>query len=74
MGLKGYKCSSGENKQEKIVILRIPLDDKETFEMVQSGETTAVFQLESKGMQDLIRRLQPDKFDDLIALVALFRP
>ena len=42
--------------------------------LVQSGETTAVFQLESKGMQDLIRRLQPDKFDDLIALVALFRP
>jgi DNA polymerase III subunit alpha len=59
---------------EKIVILRIPLDDLETFQLIQSGDTTAVFQLESKGMQDLIRRLQPDKFDDLIALVALFRP
>ena len=72
--LKDINSVLEKNEQEKIVILRIPLDDKETFEMVQSGETTAVFQLESKGMQDLIRRLQPDKFDDLIALVALFRP
>jgi len=52
----------------------IPLDDKKTFALLQSGRTTAVFQLESRGMQELIKRLQPDCFEDIIALVALFRP
>ncbi len=50
------------------------LDDIQTFELVQQGQTTAVFQLESRGMKDLILRLKPDSFEDLIALVALFRP
>ena len=44
------------------------------FEMLLRAETTAVFQLESRGMKDLIKRLQPDCFEDMIALVALFRP
>jgi DNA polymerase-3 subunit alpha len=52
----------------------IPLDDKATFALLQRGDTTAVFQLESRGMKDLIRRLQPDCFEDIVALVALFRP
>ena len=52
----------------------LPTDDSATYELVRTGATTAVFQLESRGMKDLIRRLQPDCFDDLIALVALFRP
>ena len=52
----------------------LPTDDSPTYELVRSGATTAVFQLESRGMRDLIRRLLPDCFDDLIALVALFRP
>ena len=52
----------------------LPTDDPATYELVRTGATTAVFQLESRGMKDLIRRLQPDCFDDLIALVALFRP
>ena len=52
----------------------LPTDDSATFEFIRSGATTAVFQLESRGMKDLIRRLQPDCFDDIIALVALFRP
>ncbi len=52
----------------------IPLDDRETFEMVKKAETTAVFQLESRGMKDLIKRLQPDSLEEMIALVALFRP
>ncbi|WP_413231788.1 DNA polymerase III subunit alpha [Marinobacter sp.] len=52
----------------------IPLDDKPSFEMLKRAETTAVFQLESRGMKDLIRRLQPDSLEDMIALVALFRP
>ncbi|MBX3706573.1 MAG: DNA polymerase III subunit alpha [Pseudomonadales bacterium] len=53
---------------------RIPLDDPKTFELLKSAETTGVFQLESRGMKDLIRRLAPDRFDDIVALVALFRP
>ena len=52
----------------------LPTDDPATYELIRSGATTAVFQLESRGMKDLIRRLQPDCFDDVIALVALFRP
>lgn len=55
-------------------IERIPLDDKETFDLLQAHQTTAVFQLESRGMKDLIRRQKPDCFEDIIALVALFRP
>jgi len=55
-------------------ILQLPLGDTQTFELVQSARTTAVFQLESRGMKDLIKRLKPDSFEDLIALVALFRP
>ncbi|MFI4954795.1 MAG: DNA polymerase III subunit alpha [Gammaproteobacteria bacterium] len=55
-------------------ITRIPLDDKATFRLLQRCHTTAVFQLESRGMKDLIKRLQPDCFEDIIALVALFRP
>ncbi|WP_144821495.1 DNA polymerase III subunit alpha [Marinobacter piscensis] len=52
----------------------IPLDDPASFTMLKKAETTAVFQLESRGMKDLIRRLQPDSLEDMIALVALFRP
>ncbi|PMM41865.1 DNA polymerase III subunit alpha [Vibrio splendidus] len=52
----------------------IPLDDQASFNLLQNSETTAVFQLESRGMKDLIKRLQPDSFEDIIALVALFRP
>ncbi|CRL46189.1 DNA polymerase III subunit alpha [Sodalis glossinidius str. 'morsitans'] len=59
---------------EPIDIAAIPLDDKKSFDMLQRSETTAVFQLESRGMKDLIKRLQPDCFEDMIALVALFRP
>ncbi|MBZ0330177.1 DNA polymerase III subunit alpha [Halomonas sp. ANAO-440] len=52
----------------------IPLDDAPTFEMLKRAETTAVFQLESRGMKELIKRLLPDSLEDMIALVALFRP
>jgi len=52
----------------------IPLDDHASFNLLQNSETTAVFQLESRGMKELIKRLQPDCFEDIIALVALFRP
>ncbi len=52
----------------------IPIDDAATFELLQSGETTNVFQLESSGMQSLFKRLRPDSFEDIVAAVALYRP
>ncbi|MCC7199034.1 MAG: DNA polymerase III subunit alpha [Gammaproteobacteria bacterium] len=52
----------------------LPLNDARTFQLMKACRTTAVFQLESRGMKDLIRRLQPDCFEDIVALVALFRP
>jgi DNA polymerase-3 subunit alpha len=52
----------------------IPADDAETFELLKRCRTTAVFQLESRGMRDLIKRLQPDRYEDLVAINALFRP
>ncbi|HWZ62020.1 MAG TPA: DNA polymerase III subunit alpha [Steroidobacteraceae bacterium] len=52
----------------------LPMDDAPTYALLKSCRTTAVFQLESRGMKDLIRRLQPDCFEDIVALVALFRP
>ena len=55
-------------------INHIPLDDAETYKMLSKGETVGVFQLESQGMINLVKRLKPDVFEDLGALVALFRP
>lgn len=60
--------------KEPIRIESIPLDDKKSFDLLLQSKTTAVFQLESRGMKDLISRLKPDCFEDIIALVALFRP
>lgn len=59
---------------EPVNIDFIPLDDKPTYSLLQKAETTAVFQLESRGMKELIKKLKPDCLEDLIALVALFRP
>ena len=55
-------------------IMALPMDDAATYQLMQEARTTAVFQLESRGMKDLIRRLKPDTFEDIVALVALFRP
>ena len=63
-----------EQGLDPINIAAIPMADKKSFDMLQRSESTAVFQLESRGMKDLIKRLQPDCFEDMIALVALFRP
>ncbi|EEY44706.1 DNA polymerase III subunit alpha [Vibrio mimicus] len=60
--------------QPPVRIEAIPLDDARSFRNLQDAKTTAVFQLESRGMKELIKRLQPDCFEDIIALVALFRP
>ena len=57
-----------------IDITTIPRDDLPSYQLLKNGQTTAVFQLESRGMKELIKKLKPDCFDDIIALVALFRP
>jgi DNA polymerase-3 subunit alpha len=65
------RASAGE---PPLVMSALPMDDAATYRLLKSCKTTAVFQLESRGMKDLIRRLQPDRFGDIVALVALFRP
>jgi DNA polymerase-3 subunit alpha len=60
--------------QSDFSLERLPLDDRKTYELLSAGNTTAVFQLESRGMRDMIRRARPDRFEDIIALVALYRP
>jgi DNA polymerase-3 subunit alpha len=66
--------SRGLAGEEPLVMNALPMDDAATYQLLKSCKTTAVFQLESRGMKDLIRRLQPDRFGDIVALVALFRP
>jgi DNA polymerase-3 subunit alpha len=58
----------------RIDLAALPLDDPKTFAMIGRGETTGIFQLESSGMRDVVRKLKPDRFEDIIALVALYRP
>jgi DNA polymerase III subunit alpha len=65
---------NADREVDPIDIRAIPAHDHKTFKLLQACKTTAVFQLESRGMRDLIKRLRPDQFDDLVALVALFRP
>ena len=67
-------CRDVDAEDAPLDITAIPLDDRATFELLKRCQTTAVFQLESRGMKDLIRRLQPDTFEEIVALVALFRP
>jgi DNA polymerase-3 subunit alpha len=52
----------------------IPIDDKETYDMLKRAETVGVFQLESQGMKDILRNFQPERFEDIIAVIALYRP
>jgi len=59
---------------KEIVLDSIPLDDAETFKMLSEAKTLGVFQLESRGMRDLLRKMKPNSFEDVIALLALFRP
>ena len=63
------------NEKENILdIDHIPLDDAKTYEMLAAGDTVGVFQLESSGMRDVLKGLKPDRFEDIIAVVALYRP
>lgn len=63
-----------QNGEPPVDITTIPRDDAACYALLKNGQTTAVFQLESRGMKELIKKLKPDCFDDIIALVALFRP
>lgn len=60
--------------KKKIDLKQLPLDDEETFRLLAKGETTGVFQLESDGMRDVLRRLKPTHFEDIVAVNALYRP
>ncbi len=60
--------------QSAIDLERLPLDDAAAYRIFADGNTTAVFQFESRGMRDLLKRARPDRFEDIIALVALYRP
>ncbi len=61
-------------RKQTFDVSAIPLDDAPTYQLLQSGETTGVFQLESSGMQELFKNLKPDAFEDIVAAVALYRP
>lgn len=63
-----------KNNGAEFSIENISFEDAQTYELLCSGQTTGVFQLESSGMRDLLLRMQPDRFEDLLALVALYRP
>jgi DNA polymerase III subunit alpha len=78
----GLKTLTVLNQAEKLIrrrgidldLTRIQLDDPKTFAMLGHGDSTGVFQLESSGMRDALRKLKPDRFEDIIAIVALYRP
>jgi len=61
-------------QNKKMNIENIPIDDKKTYQLLQKGETIGVFQLESSGMQRYLKQLKPTEFEDIIAMVALYRP
>ncbi len=63
-----------EETGEDLDLETLSLDDVKTYELLTAGDTTGIFQLESSGMRELLRRMRPDRFDDLIAVLALYRP
>jgi DNA polymerase-3 subunit alpha len=63
-----------DRRDAPLALSAVPLDDRDTFTLISSGDTTGVFQLESSGMQQLLRGLRPDCFEDIVAAVALYRP
>ena len=81
--IKGDLPSIVKKTEDKVNMLQsdvtnnideININDKKTFELLSTGETTGIFQLESAGMKDTLKQLKPDKFEDIIAIVALYRP
>ncbi|HEV2614407.1 MAG TPA: DNA polymerase III subunit alpha [Gammaproteobacteria bacterium] len=74
LGLRTLTIMAWAIEELDVDLNQLPVDDVKTFELIKACQTTAVFQLESRGMKDLVKRLQPDNFEEIIALVALFRP
>ncbi len=72
--IKSINDDLASRNKDQLDISNIDLNDSKVFELLSAGKTTAVFQLESPGMKDLIKRLQPTKFEEIVALLALFRP
>jgi len=72
--VKAINHYRGLDGQPPLDISKLPLDDQPSYDLLKSGKTTAIFQLESSGMKELIKNLKPDQFNDIVALVALYRP
>jgi DNA polymerase III subunit alpha len=66
--------NEGRPHEAPLVVDRLPFDDAKTFALLSSGKTTGIFQLESSGMRDLLTGFKPDRFEDIIAIIALYRP
>jgi len=71
---RNAELADGTRPVEAVTLESIPLDDLDAYKIFSTGNTTAVFQFESRGMRDLVRKAKPDRFEDIIALVALYRP
>jgi DNA polymerase-3 subunit alpha len=74
MALENANKQRAENNLLPLSFATLPIDDKPTFQLLKTANTTAVFQLESRGMKDMLKQAMPDCFEDIIALVALYRP
>ena len=72
--VKAINLRRAQEGKDALDISTLPLDDKATYDLFASGEAGAVFQFESRGMRELLKRAKPDRFEDLIALVSLYRP
>ncbi|WP_376695272.1 DNA polymerase III subunit alpha [Wenzhouxiangella sp. EGI_FJ10305] len=72
--LKAVNASRERSGEAPIDLDDVPLDDSKAFELLRAAHTTAVFQLESPGMKEMLRKLKPDSFNDIVAAVALYRP
>lgn len=66
--------NQNKSREQQLSLEQIPLDDQKTFELLSAGDTTGVFQLESDGMRRVLRKLRPSHFEDVIAVLALYRP
>ncbi len=74
MAIENANAQRAAENLAPLVLEALPLDDKASFDLLKRSNTTAVFQLESKGMKDMLKQAKPDCFEDIIALVALYRP
>lgn len=74
MALENANAQRAQENLPPLSFETIPLDDKKSYQLLKTANTTAVFQLESKGMKDMLKQAKPDLFEDIIALVALYRP